>query len=156
MSITNFSPAVEKARHQELSLSQRIGKNSVQVAFYDDGIADPVLTGIGLMAPGEMMAEAGEVLPDIYSGTFSYQGNDFSTRGVRLVLQRKLFSDLTATLDYPTAASSTCPAPTSSCRTRGIGFAPNSVRPWPQSSAEPYPGPRPAGSPPIATWAVAP
>jgi hypothetical protein len=47
-----------------------------------------------------MMAEAGEVLPDIYSGTFSYQGNDFSTRGVRLVLQRKLFSDLTATLDY--------------------------------------------------------
>jgi hypothetical protein len=100
MSITNFSPAVEKARHQELSLSQRIGKNSVQVAFYDDGIADPVLTGIGLMAPGEMMAEAGEVLPDIYSGTFSYQGNDFSTRGVRVVLQRKLFSDLTATLDY--------------------------------------------------------
>ena len=46
------------------------------------------------------MAEAGEVLPELYSGTFSYQGNDFSTRGVRVVLQRKLFSDLTATLDY--------------------------------------------------------
>jgi hypothetical protein len=47
-----------------------------------------------------MTAESGQVLPDLYSGTFSYQGNDFSTRGMRVVLQRKLLSDLTATLDY--------------------------------------------------------
>jgi len=40
------------------------------------------------------------VLPDVYSGTFSYQGNDYATRGMRVVLQRKLYSDLTATLDY--------------------------------------------------------
>jgi hypothetical protein len=100
MSITNFSPAVEKAHHQEVSLSQRIGKNSMQVALYADSVSDPVLTGVGAMAPGEMMVESGEILPDIYSGTFSYQGNNFATRGVRVVLQRKLLSDLTATLDY--------------------------------------------------------
>jgi Carboxypeptidase regulatory-like domain len=100
MSITNFSPAVEKAHHQEVSLSQRIGKNSMQVAFYADSISDPVLTGVGAMAPGEMMVESGEILPDIYSGTFSYQGNNFTTHGVRVVLQRKLLSDLNATLDY--------------------------------------------------------
>jgi hypothetical protein len=95
MSITGFSPAIEKAHHQEVSISHRIGKNSMQVAFYEDGIADPVLTGIG-----EVSADSGEVLPDIYSGTFSYQGTDFTTRGLRVVLQRKLLSDLTATLDY--------------------------------------------------------
>ncbi|HMD15935.1 MAG TPA: carboxypeptidase-like regulatory domain-containing protein [Terriglobales bacterium] len=95
MSITGFSPAVEQARHQEVSISQRIGKNSMQVAFYSDSLTDPVLTGVG-----EMTAESGEVLPDAYSGTFSYQGNDFATRGLRVVLQRKLYSDLTATLDY--------------------------------------------------------
>jgi len=95
MSITGFSPAVEQAHHQEVSLSQRIGKNGMQVAFYSDSIVDPVLTGVG-----EMTAESGEVLPDVYSGTFSYQGNDFATRGMRVVLQRKLYSDLTATLDY--------------------------------------------------------
>jgi len=100
MSITGFSPAVEQARHQEISISQRIGKNSMQVAFYSDSIADPMLTGVGEMAPGEMITESGEILPDIDSGTFSYQGNDFATRGMRAVLQRKLFSDLTATLDY--------------------------------------------------------
>ncbi len=95
MSITGFSPAVERAHHQEVSISQRIGKNNMQVAFYSDSFVDPVLTGVG-----EMTAESGEVLPDVYSGTFSYQGNDFATRGMRVVLQRKLYSDLTATLDY--------------------------------------------------------
>lgn len=95
MSISGFSPAVERARHQELSVSQRIGKNNMQVAFYSDSFVDPVLTGLG-----DVTAESGEVLPDLYSGTFNYQGNDFSTRGMRVVLQRKLLSDLTATLDY--------------------------------------------------------
>ena len=95
MSISGFSPAVEKARHQEVSVSQRVGKNNMQVAFYSDSIVDPVLTGVG-----EMSAESGDVLPDVYSGTFSYQGNDYATRGMRVVLQRKLLSDLTATLDY--------------------------------------------------------
>jgi hypothetical protein len=95
MSITGFMPAVERAHHQEVSFSQRVGKNSMQVAFYSDSIIDPVLTGVG-----EVTAESGEVLPDVYSGTFSYQGNDFSTNGMRVVLQRKIYSDLTATLDY--------------------------------------------------------
>jgi len=95
MSMTGFSPAVERAHHQEVSISQRIGKNNMQVAFYADSLVDPVLTGAG-----EMTAESGEVLPDVYSGTFSYQGNDYATRGMRVVLQRKLLSDLTATLDY--------------------------------------------------------
>ena len=95
MSITGFLPAVERAHHQEVSISQRIGKTNLQVAVYSDSIIDPVLTGVG-----EMTAESGDVLPDLYSGTFSYQGNDFATRGLRVVLQRKLYSALTATLDY--------------------------------------------------------
>ena len=95
MSITDFAPAVERARHQEVSISQRAGKNSMQLAIFSDAIAAPVLTGVG-----EFSADSGEILPDIYSGTFSYQGNDFSTRGARVVLQRKLLADLTATLDY--------------------------------------------------------
>jgi hypothetical protein len=95
MSISNFTPALERAHHQEVSVSQRIGKNNMQAAFYSDRVADPVLTGVG-----ELGAESGDVLPDTYSGTFSYQGSDLETRGMRLVLQRKLLADLTATLDY--------------------------------------------------------
>jgi carboxypeptidase family protein len=95
MSIAEFSPAVERARHQEVSISQRIGKNNVQVAFYSDRIIDPALAGLG-----EVSAESGEVLPDVYSSTFTYRGNDYATRGMRVVLQRKLLSDVTATFDY--------------------------------------------------------
>jgi hypothetical protein len=95
MSITAFAPAVERAYHQEVSVSERLGKNNMQVAFYSDRLVDPVLTGVG-----DITAESGEVLPDLEAGTFNYQGNDFSTTGLRMVLQRKLMSDLTATLDY--------------------------------------------------------
>jgi hypothetical protein len=95
MSITRFAPAVERAHHQEVALSQRLGNNNLQVAFYSDRMVDPVLTGVG-----DLTAESGDVLPNLDAGTFNFQGNDFSTHGLRLVLQRKLMSDLTATLDY--------------------------------------------------------
>lgn len=95
MSVANFSPALERARHQELSVSQRVGKTNVQFAVYADRLVDPALTGVG-----EPSGDSGEALPDIYSGTFTYQGSDLETRGMRVVLQRKLASDITATLDY--------------------------------------------------------
>jgi len=86
---------LERAHHQELSVSRRVGNNSVQVAAYSDHVRDAALVGVG-----EVTADSGEFLPDIYSGTFTYNGGELSTQGVRAVAQRKLLSDLTATLDY--------------------------------------------------------
>lgn len=94
VSIASFSPALEKAHHQEVSLSQRIGKTKFQAAFFSDRVSNTVLTGVG----GGV--DSGELLPDVDSGTFSYQGRDLDTNGLRLVLQRKVAADLTATLDY--------------------------------------------------------
>ena len=95
VSLAGFSPSLERAHHHELSLSRRLGKNNLQVAVYSDRVTDPALTGVGMV-----YANGGEVLPDLYSGTFTYQGRDLAARGLRVVLQRKLTSDLTATLDY--------------------------------------------------------
>ena len=94
VSIADFAPSLQKAHHQEVSLSRRLGKNNLQVAVYSDRVANPALTGVGDMAANS------EILPDLYSGTFTYQGKDLQTRGLRVVLQRKLAADLTATLDY--------------------------------------------------------
>jgi hypothetical protein len=58
-------------------------------------VADTALTGAGAVT-----AASGFMLPDVYSGTFTYAGNALDTDGVRIVLERKLCSDLTATLDY--------------------------------------------------------
>ena len=95
VSMAGYSAALEKAHHQEIALSHRDGDNSVQVAMYSDRIADPALTGVG-----EFASVNGEVLPDPLSGTFTYQGRNFQTQGVRLVFERKVARDISATMDY--------------------------------------------------------
>jgi hypothetical protein len=95
VSMLAFSPRIESAHHQEISVSHRSGKTNLQVAYFSDRVADPALTGVG-----EVTSAGGFLLPDITSGTFSFAGRTFDTDGLRLVLQRKFASDLTATLDY--------------------------------------------------------
>ena len=95
MSVVGVSPILERAHHQELSFSHRMGKTKVQTAFYYDRIANTMLTGVG-----DAGAEVGTVLPDIYSETFSYAGRQLKTTGLRLVVQRNLPAGLTGTLDY--------------------------------------------------------
>jgi hypothetical protein len=95
VSLLSFSPRIENAHHQEVSLSHRVGKTNVQVAMFSDRVTDPALTGVGYVN-----SSSGFVLPDLTSGTFSYAGRNLDTNGVRVVLQHKFASDLTATLDY--------------------------------------------------------
>jgi hypothetical protein len=86
---------LEHAQHHELSVSRRLGKNNLQVAVYSDHLRDLALVGVG-----EVTADSGEFLPDVYSGSFTYNGGQLATQGVRVVAQRKLLPDLTATVDY--------------------------------------------------------
>ena len=95
VSMVNFATRLERAHHQELSLSRRMGKNNIQVALFTDRVANTALIGTG-----DVSAAGGFLLPDVYSGTFTYAGDTLNSRGLRIVLQRKLYSDLTATLDY--------------------------------------------------------
>jgi hypothetical protein len=94
MSLSGYAPVLEKARHQEIALNHKYGDTNVQIAAYYDQIRDAALLGVG-----EVSDPAGELLPDVYSGTFSYNGGDLNTKGVRVVVQRK-FGGVTATVDY--------------------------------------------------------
>lgn len=95
VSMTNFTSRLESAHHQELSVSHRMGKTSFQLAAYTDRVANTALTGTG-----DASTVGGFLLPDLYSGTFTYAGDTLDTNGLRVVLERKFCSDLTATLDY--------------------------------------------------------
>jgi hypothetical protein len=95
MSVAGFASALEHAHHQEVSVSHRCGKNSLQFALYSDRISDPALTGVG-----DPSGDNGQVLSDIFSGTFTYRGKNLDTHGTRIVFERKLSSDITATMDY--------------------------------------------------------
>jgi hypothetical protein len=93
MSMVGYSPALEHAHHHELSLSHRMGKTDLQMAAYYDRVVDPALTGVG-----EFGSDGGMVLPDVYSGTFTYQAADLKTEGMRVVVQRQLTNEITATV----------------------------------------------------------
>jgi len=95
ISMLGYSPQVESAHHQELSVSRRLGKNAVQIAVFSDRITNPALTGVG-----GVTSDGGFLLPDLSSGTFSYTGQKLDADGLRVVLERKFAGDLTATLDY--------------------------------------------------------
>jgi hypothetical protein len=95
VSVSNFSMKLESAHHHELSLSHRVGNNSLQIAAFTDRVNDTALLGTG-----DVTAAGGFLLPDVYSGTFTYAGDTLDTNGLRVVLQRKFNSDLTATFDY--------------------------------------------------------
>jgi len=107
MALLNGAPEVERAQHQEVSVSRRFGKTSVQVACYLDHVRDLVVTGAG-----DPSAYSDDVLPDVYSGTFSYAFNgSLNTTGGRVVVERKISDDLTATVDYSTGGAVTADSP---------------------------------------------
>lgn len=104
ISLVNNDLALERVGHHEISVSRRFGKdNSVQLATFHDQVRNAALTGVGFDF-GES-----EIVPDIYSGTFLYNGGSYQTNGIRAVYQRKLFADATATIDYSYGGVLTAP-----------------------------------------------
>jgi Carboxypeptidase regulatory-like domain len=95
MTMSNSQAVMERARHQEISASRRIGKNAVQVAFFDDHVRNAALTGVGDVSDGGV-----DILPDFYSGTFAYNGGTLDATGARFVYSRQLPDGLTATMNY--------------------------------------------------------
>jgi hypothetical protein len=95
MSLAGGAPLLERARHHEVSLSRRVGNTSLQVAAYSDTIAHPALTGVG-----DVNASGGNLLPDVYSGTFAYTGANLETNGLRAVVERKFSDRVLGTVTY--------------------------------------------------------
>jgi hypothetical protein len=95
MTMLGGEPLLERARHQEISLSHRAGKLAVQLAYYQDRLTNAALTGVG-----EFGGDVGDLLPDAYSGTFAYNAGSFDTTGLRFVVQRQLPDGVTAMMDY--------------------------------------------------------
>ncbi|MGI9103696.1 MAG: carboxypeptidase-like regulatory domain-containing protein [Terriglobales bacterium] len=95
ISMVERGAVLERARHQEVSVARRHRGTNVEVAMFSDTVHNTALTGAG-----DLDTPIAQLLPDLYSGTFTYNGGNLSTRGVRVVLQQKLPGHLTGTLNY--------------------------------------------------------
>lgn len=100
VSLQGSTPKIERATHHEIGASRKFGNTNVQLAAYHDSLRDPALLGVGdpdyLDHPSAYL----DFLPDVYSGTFTFTGNNFSSSGVRAVVQHRFHDALTATMDY--------------------------------------------------------
>lgn len=107
MALAGGVPDVERAQHQEVSVSRRMGKTSIQAACYVDHVRNLILTGAG-----DPSSYSDDILADVYSGTFSYAyPGGLNTSGARVVVERKILDDLTATVDYSTGGAITGDGP---------------------------------------------
>ena len=120
---------MEKAHTTRSPLSRRLGNTNLQVACFIDHVHNAVLTGAG-----DPSSYSDDVLPDVYSGTFSYgYSAGVSATGARVVVQRKISDELTATVDYSTgrAISGRCARRLADS---GAGARPTGSIPWAPSS----------------------
>ena len=104
VSLSDGNPAIERARHHEISISRRQGKNNFQLAAFHDRITNAALTGVGVGLDSE-----NDLLGDVYSGTFLYNGGSMETNGMRAVYEHKLSDTLAATVDYSYGGVLTAP-----------------------------------------------
>jgi hypothetical protein len=96
-SLLNGEPLLEHARHHEVSLSRRFGstgRTRIQAAAYDDRVLNLTPVGVGDPVSGA------NLVPDVYSNSFSYNAGNFHTNGLRFVAQHEFFPELTATMTY--------------------------------------------------------
>ena len=95
ISVVALAPALERDRHQEIAVSHKEGNTKFQAAVFFDRVSNLALTG-----SGDVSAIASDVIPDFASDTFTFNGGELNTHGVRLVAEHTFSRELTALLDY--------------------------------------------------------
>ena len=95
LSVVGYAPALERDRHQEVAVSRKHGDTKFQAAVFFDRVSNLALTG-----SGDVSSIASDVIPDVFSDTFTFNGGNLDTKGFRLVAEHTFSRELTALLDY--------------------------------------------------------
>lgn len=105
LTLTPQGQRIQNAIHNEVSVSQRIGSNKVQLALFSDTVHNTALTGSGSIS-GQ---DSNTFIADPFSGTFAFNGGNLHTQGVRAVYSHPLASGVDATFDYAYGGVLTAP-----------------------------------------------
>ncbi|HEX7962412.1 MAG TPA: hypothetical protein VF493_21040, partial [Terriglobales bacterium] len=95
ISVIRNTAGLEKANHQEIALSQKVGNTNLQAAFFTDRVRNTALIGAGSSSSQDL-----DFLPDYSADTFTYNGGTLHSNGMRFVMERRLTNDVVAAFDY--------------------------------------------------------
>jgi hypothetical protein len=96
VTLTPQGQRIERASHNEISISQRFGQHKVQLALFSDTVHNAALTGTG----DAFTSDNNALIGDPFSGNFYYNGGNFHTQGVRAVYSHPIAPGVDATFDY--------------------------------------------------------
>lgn len=111
VTMADFRPHIERARHQEVQYSDSLTPNDVlQAALFSDHYDNAVVNGRMSGAMPDLMT-SGNFLPDLFSNMFSTSGGSYGGNGFRIGYQHRFGEDLSMAIGY---ASGMVLAPASS------------------------------------------
>jgi hypothetical protein len=96
ISLRDGRPKIQRGENFELSFTRKIGSRTYQVSAYRETVSNAALS---LVAPAGMYA-AGDILPDLFTGTSTFNAGDFRTTGYTAAVTQNVGSHVTAMLMY--------------------------------------------------------
>ena len=101
MSLRGGRAALQRGEHLEVGLQQIWGDSTVELAAYRDNFSNTALTAI---VPGRLYA-GGDILPDLFSDTASFNAGSYHTTGYRVSYSRRLSEHLQTAVAYGLAGA---------------------------------------------------
>ena len=102
--------ATEHGRHQEVSVSRKLGHGVAEVTYYHDALDHPAVAGRGVLADGEpvlpSLGSAGfGVLQDPSTASFRFLASGYSAGGMNLMVSQPLGPGMWAAVEYSTGSA---------------------------------------------------
>jgi hypothetical protein len=96
ISLRDGRPRVQRGENFELTYTRKLGSRSYQVSTYRESVANAALS---LVAPAGMYT-GGDILPDLFSGTSTFDAGNFRGSGYTAAVTQNLGDHVAATVMY--------------------------------------------------------
>ncbi len=85
LSMRNGHAALQRGQHMEIGVQRQVGAGMVEAAAYRDSFSNAAITA---MLPGGLYSD-GNVLPDLFNNTSTFNGGSYQVSGYRVSYSRK-------------------------------------------------------------------
>ncbi|MCX6629760.1 MAG: TonB-dependent receptor [Candidatus Solibacter sp.] len=96
ISLRDGRPKIQRGENFELGYTRKMGSRTYQVSTYRENVRNAALS---LVAPAGMYT-GGDILPDLFTGTSTFNAGDFRSTGYTAAVTQSLGEHLTATVMY--------------------------------------------------------